>query len=71
MKLEALSRDMNSSRKFIYDQFTEQLDNTVREAKAAVEAFTQNRLMLLGDDEQIVSLPVSAENGVLNCKNEN
>lgn len=65
---------MNSSRKFIYDQFTEQMDNTVWEAKAAVEAFTQNRLISLGtvtDDEQIVSLPVSAKNGVSDCKNEN
>lgn len=43
-KLNQISANIGSNAKFIADQFNEQMDKTVREAKGEVEAFCQNKI---------------------------
>lgn len=43
-KLESINNNIGSNAKFVADQFNEQMDKTVREAKGEVEAFYQNKI---------------------------
>lgn len=43
-KFSHLIMEMDNNSKFISDQFDRQMDKTVNEAKAEVEAFVQNKL---------------------------
>ena len=43
-KLQMLSNDLGSNMDFIADQFNEQLDKTVMEAKGEIESFCQNKI---------------------------
>ena len=49
-KLDMIIQEMGSNTKFIQKQFHEQMDKTVVEAKAEIEAFTQNKLTSIGLD---------------------
>jgi hypothetical protein len=43
-KIRMLSMEMNGNREFIYEQFNEQMDKTIVEAKGEIEAFCQNKI---------------------------
>ena len=43
-KLSKLSMDIGCNMDFIVDQFNEQMDKTVMEAKGEIEAFCQNKI---------------------------
>ena len=49
-KLDMIIQEIGSNTKFIQKQFHEQMDKTVLEAKAEIEAFTQNKLTSIGLD---------------------
>ena len=44
MKLNMLNSDIGSNIGFIADQFNEQMDKTVMEAKGEIESFCQNKV---------------------------
>lgn len=43
-KLGRITKSMESESKFIFDQFQEQMDKTITEAKGEIEAFAQNKI---------------------------
>ena len=43
-KLANVTQGMESNSKFIFDQFQEQVDKTITEAKGEIEAFAQNKI---------------------------
>lgn len=43
-KLRKLSMDIGCNMEFVVDQFNEQMDKTVKEAKGEIEAFCQNKI---------------------------
>ena len=49
-KLDMIIQEIGSNTKFIQKQFHEQMDKSVVEAKAEIEAFTQNKLTSIGLD---------------------
>ena len=59
-KIDSIIQDVGSNTKFIQKQFQEQMDKTVTEAKAEIEAFTQNKITNMGLEairQEIISLP--------------
>lgn len=69
-KLSKLSMDIGCNLDFIADQFNEQMDKTVMEAKGEIESFCQNKInasasaALVGHRDEILKLenPVDIEN---------
>lgn len=49
-KLDKLSMDIGCNMDFIADQFNEQMDKTVMEAKGEIEAFCQNKINSIASD---------------------
>lgn len=43
-KLKRLNMDISGNMDFIVDQFNEQMDKTVMEAKGEIESFCQNKI---------------------------
>ena len=43
-KLQKLNQDIGCNMDFIYEQFNEQMDKTITEAKGEIESFYQNRI---------------------------
>ena len=39
-----IRQDIEANMPFVVDQFNEQMDNTIKEAKGEVEAFVQNKM---------------------------
>lgn len=44
-KIQRIAYGVTSESKFIFDQFQEQMDKTITEAKGEIEAFAQNKLL--------------------------
>lgn len=52
-KLQSLSREIGSNMDFVYNQFNEQMDKTVMEAKGEIEAFCQNKITSIANAEMM------------------
>lgn len=64
-KLSQLIMHLDSNSKFINTQFKSQMDKTVTEAKAEIEAFVQNKMMSIASQNIVNNQPIDFNSDIL------